>query len=120
MARQSWTSFASSYTAASAIPLLLALSAFAPAQAGALPQASQMTVAPVVSAVTPGVVSITTRGAAKAGSSLMRGPPGLAPAPHPGARRGRAVRGGAGPLRGGSAAVRGPPPAVRWARPDPG
>jgi Do/DeqQ family serine protease len=74
MARQSWTSFASSYTAATAIPLLLALSAFAPAQAGALPQASQMTVAPVVSAVTPGVVSITTRGAAKAGSSLMRGP----------------------------------------------
>src|SRR3982751_2942966 len=73
MARQSWTSFASSYPAATAIPLLLALSAFAPAQAGALPQTSQMTVAPVVSAVTPGVVSITTQGA-KAGSPLMHGP----------------------------------------------
>jgi len=73
MARQSWTAFAACCSAAATIPLLLSLVASAPAQAGALPQTSQMTVAPVVSAVTPGVVSITTQGA-KAGSSLMHGP----------------------------------------------
>src|SRR5688500_12531440 len=74
MARQFWTTFASRCSAASAIPLLLGLAVSAPAQAGALPQASQMTVAPIVSAVTPGVVSITTRGASKAGSPHIRGP----------------------------------------------
>jgi Do/DeqQ family serine protease len=73
MARQSWTTFASCCSATATIPLLLSLVASAPAQAGAMPQTSQMTVAPVVSAVTPGVVSITTQGA-KAGSSLMHGP----------------------------------------------
>src|SRR4029453_2903662 len=60
-------------SAAATIPLLLSLVASGPAQAGALPQTSQMTVAPVVSAVTPGVVSITTQGA-KASSPLMHGP----------------------------------------------
>ena len=72
MARQSGTPFVYRCSAASAIPLLLALTVSAPARAGALPQASQTTVAPVVSAVTPGVVSIATRGA-KAGSPLVRG-----------------------------------------------
>jgi Do/DeqQ family serine protease len=75
MARQSRTTSVARCTAASAIPLfLLALAVPAPAWAGALPQASQTTVAPVVSAVTPGVVSITTGGAAKAGNPRMRDP----------------------------------------------
>ena len=72
MARQAGNPFAPRCNAWAAIPLLLALTG--PVQAGALPQASQTTVAPVVSAVTPGVVSIATRGAAKAGRPLMRGP----------------------------------------------
>jgi len=74
MARQFWTTFAFRCSVTSTIPLFLGLTVSEPAQAGALPQASQMTVAPIVSVVTPGVVSITTRGASKAGGSLMRGP----------------------------------------------
>jgi len=74
MARQSETPFVSRYTAASAIPLLLALAAPTPTWAGAVPQASQTTVAPVVSAVTPGVVSITTRGTANARNPLLQNP----------------------------------------------
>ena len=60
--------------AASSLPLLLALAVAAPAQAGALPQASQMTVAPVVSAVTPGVVSISTRGGRRPAARSARRP----------------------------------------------
>src|SRR3954454_11966587 len=74
MARRSGTAFVPLCTVRAAIPIALALSAPTPAQAGALPQASQMTVAPVVSAVTPGVVSIATHGAAKAGNPPMRDP----------------------------------------------
>jgi len=74
MARRSGTAFGPLCLVRAAIPIVLALSAPTPAQAGALPQASQMTVAPVVSAVTPGVVSIATRGAAKAGNPPMRDP----------------------------------------------
>jgi Do/DeqQ family serine protease len=74
MARQSRTTFDRRCIAGAAIPLLLLLATPAPAWAGALPQASQTTVAPVVSAVTPGVVSITTGGAAKASNPRMRDP----------------------------------------------
>ena len=74
MARRSGTAFGPLCPVRAIIPIVLALSAPTPAQAGALPQASQMTVAPVVSAVTPGVVSIATHGAAKAGNPPMRDP----------------------------------------------
>src|SRR3712207_5338411 len=74
MARQLGNTLAPRWIVRSAIPVLLTLSAAAPAQAGALLQASQTTVAPVVSAVTSGVVSIATGGAAKASSPPMRDP----------------------------------------------
>ena len=74
MARQTGISFVPHCISGAAISLLLALVGPAPSQAGALPQASQTTVAPVVSAVTRGVVSISTRRAVKAGSPFLQNP----------------------------------------------
>jgi len=54
---------------------MAALVAPTPGQAGALPQASQTTVAPVVRAVTPGVVSISAR-SGKAGHLMQGAGPG--------------------------------------------
>jgi Do/DeqQ family serine protease len=72
MARRPTTTIAPLWLAASGI-VLSALAGAAPSRAGALPQASQMSVAPVVSAVTPGVVSIAVRGG-KSADPAMRGP----------------------------------------------
>ena len=55
--------------------LLLALVALTPlTSAGALPVASQVSVAPVGSAVTPGVVNIATRGVEEVDNPFLEDP----------------------------------------------